>query len=256
MKKMYLFFDIDGTLTDPKTRQPVASAIDTIHKLKANGHFVGFATGRPYTFAKVFADTFKIDHYVCSGGNTLILDGKIIEDRPIPKEEVLSIIHACQKEHVPFAITTDNDVQMISEFDSFRELIKEAKTLHKIKIVPAMDYASIPEYRRVFVSLKADNHVNLPSTSLAASSYHGSFLTIEPDDKYSGIKRMMAHIHGDMANVVVFGDGINDMQMFEHAPFSIAVGNAIPQIKKLADYVTKDSVDDGIQHACEHFEWI
>ncbi|MCI9293571.1 MAG: HAD hydrolase family protein [Erysipelotrichaceae bacterium] len=41
--------------------------------------------------------------------------------------------------------------------------------------------------------------------------------------------------------------------MFQDAPFSIVMGNAIPELKAMADYVTTDSDDDGILKALEHF---
>ena len=56
--------------------------------------------------------------------------------------------------------------------------------------------------------------------------------------------------------MVVFGDGLNDRQMFRDAPFAIAMGNAIPQLKELADYVCPSADEDGIYRACQHFGWI
>ena len=46
MKRKYFFFDIDGTLTDNKTRQIVPSAQEALLKLEKAGHFVSIATGR------------------------------------------------------------------------------------------------------------------------------------------------------------------------------------------------------------------
>ena len=60
----------------------------------------------------------------------------------------------------------------------------------------------------------------------------------------------------DERQVVVFGDGLNDRQMFRDAPFAIAMGNAIPQLKELADYVCPSADEDGIYRACQHFGWI
>lgn len=46
MEKKYLFFDIDGTLTDRATGGIVPSAKDALQRLEENGHFVAIATGR------------------------------------------------------------------------------------------------------------------------------------------------------------------------------------------------------------------
>ena len=66
----------------------------------------------------------------------------------------------------------------------------------------------------------------------------------------------MKLLHAPLEDVVVFGDGHNDYSMFQKAPMSIAMGNAIDKLKEIADFVTKDSNEDGIYYACRHFGWI
>ena len=44
--RKYFFFDYDGTLAIPRTREIPQSALDTLDKLRAEGHFVALATGR------------------------------------------------------------------------------------------------------------------------------------------------------------------------------------------------------------------
>ena len=46
--KKYIFFDIDGTLTDNRTGKIVPSAREALDKLRKNGHFFAIATGRAY----------------------------------------------------------------------------------------------------------------------------------------------------------------------------------------------------------------
>ena len=48
MEKKYLFFDIDGTLTDRSTGEIVTSAREALPRLEENGHFVAIATGRAH----------------------------------------------------------------------------------------------------------------------------------------------------------------------------------------------------------------
>ena len=79
---------------------------------------------------------------------------------------------------------------------------------------------------------------------------------IEPDDKSVGIKKMMDILNAPMDDVVVFGDGHNDITMFQMAKTSIAMGNAIDQLKETATFVTKSCDEDGIEYACQHFGWI
>ena len=54
MEKKYLFFDIDGTLTDRATGEIVPSAKDALQRLEENGNFVAIATGRAHYKAENF----------------------------------------------------------------------------------------------------------------------------------------------------------------------------------------------------------
>lgn len=46
--------------------------------------------------------------------------------------------------------------------------------------------------------------------------------------------------------VVAFGDNYNDVSMFKVVGISVAVDNALEDIKKLATYVTKSNQDHGV----------
>lgn len=46
--------------------------------------------------------------------------------------------------------------------------------------------------------------------------------------------------------VVVFGDNLNDLSMMEAADWSVAVGNAIPEVKKAADEVIGSNAADAV----------
>ena len=56
--------------------------------------------------------------------------------------------------------------------------------------------------------------------------------------------------------LVVFGDGKNDIDMFEYTKISFAMGNAEDDVKKAADYVTDDIDEDGLYNALKYFEII
>ena len=49
---LYTSFDIDGTLTNRATGEIVPSALATLKKLEAAGHFVSIATGRAHYKAR------------------------------------------------------------------------------------------------------------------------------------------------------------------------------------------------------------
>ena len=55
---------------------------------------------------------------------------------------------------------------------------------------------------------------------------------------------------------MVFGDEKNDLSMFRDEWTSIAMGNAIDELKAKATYITDDADKDGIYKACQHFGWV
>ncbi len=58
---------------------------------------------------------------------------------------------------------------------------------------------------------------------------------------------LVARDHGfDASEVVAFGDGHNDTEMLAWAGWSVAMGNAHPEIKDLADEVTVTNDADGV----------
>jgi Cof subfamily protein (haloacid dehalogenase superfamily) len=54
-----------------------------------------------------------------------------------------------------------------------------------------------------------------------------------------------------LAEVAVVGDGRNDVAMFERSGFSIAMGNACPEVQRKANFVTGSNREDGFANAIE-----
>lgn len=67
---------------------------------------------------------------------------------------------------------------------------------------------------------------------------------------------MMDHFGAPYGQVVVFGDGTNDISMFRKEWISIAMGNACRELKERANFITRRVEEDGIQYACRRFGWI
>ena len=53
--------------------------------------------------------------------------------------------------------------------------------------------------------------------------------------------------------LVAFGDNYNDMTMIGYAGFGVAMGNAEPDIKKIADYICESNDEDGIANTLEKY---
>ena len=64
--------------------------------------------------------------------------------------------------------------------------------------------------------------------------------------KSVAIRELLSYSGFDLKNLVVFGDNLNDVNMFKMAPRAIAPSNASDQIKKLATEVIGSSQEDSV----------
>lgn len=54
-----------------------------------------------------------------------------------------------------------------------------------------------------------------------------------------------------MAHMMAFGDDWNDLEMFQSCGYSVAMGNAVPELKRLADRTTQSNDEDGVAHVLD-----
>ena len=59
-----------------------------------------------------------------------------------------------------------------------------------------------------------------------------------------------------MEDVYVFGDGLNDIEMFKCAGTAVAMGNALPEVKKHADIITTHVDEDGVWNGLKQLKLI
>ncbi|HAX46808.1 MAG TPA: hypothetical protein DCX78_08300 [Nitrospina sp.] len=60
------------------------------------------------------------------------------------------------------------------------------------------------------------------------------------------LKRMTQHLGISLLETVVFGDYLNDIDMFKIAGHAIAVENALPEVKSVAQQIIASNVDQGV----------
>lgn len=257
MRKLF-FFDIDGTLTSAAEFGKIYdSTKEAICRLKENGHFVALATGRALFRARAFQAEIGIENMVCEGGSCIIFNHQQVFYEPPNQALLKKIYKEAVEKQVGVAVACEDSDQRIAPNPLFHELAGDFHEFMSVRVDTRFCIDEAEIIRRLFI---ADPHKKMDMTKLEQIGvmHYGKdqFIIIEPDDKYRGIKRVCELLGEEEKQIVVFGDGWNDRKMFQQAPFAIAMGNAVPEVKKEADYVTADSDHDGIYLACEHFGWI
>ena len=74
--------------------------------------------------------------------------------------------------------------------------------------------------------------------------------------KANGIQALLDYYQKDWSDIVAFGDSMNDYEMLQKAGNGIAMGNAVDNLKEVADYVTKSIEEDGVSDALHHFGYL
>lgn len=254
-KKKFFFFDYDGTLTTGPACEIPESAKKTLDTLSEKGHVVALATGRIQCDALDRCRQLGIHHIVSDGGNGLTINDELIylESLDIPLS--VKLLDELEEKNINWAVTCENSRVRYTRNEMFTREI--ADTYMTTVVRPEMDYRRLEQIYKVHISCDPEKQKEIRMLEhLPKVRFNPKCLFIEPDDKSVGIVRMIRHFNASPEDVVVFGDGLNDLKMFREEWMSIAMGNARELLKEKATFVTKATTEDGIEYACRYFGWI
>lgn len=260
MDKKYFFFDIDGTLC---VKNPLGlgnympdSTKQALKELRENGHFIAIATGRGYALARPVMDELNILNMVHDGGNGITIDGQCLGIEPLDFEKCVKLVDECNEKGFAWSISFDNSRTRYTTDSRFLDETKDYDFMDTVEIkdLNLLDYKEI---FKVYIASHYPEELTIETLKdLPWCRYGPTYIFVEPIDKSVGIERIIKHFGADLKDVVVFGDGRNDLSMFRPEWTSVAMGNACDELKEKATYVTTDANQDGIYNACKHFGWI
>lgn len=87
---------------------------------------------------------------------------------------------------------------------------------------------------------------------LRSAPWFLEFLNPEAN-KGTGIKMIADYLGVPAEQVMCVGDAENDHHMLKYAGMGVAMGNATPETKALADYITLTNDEDGVAYVIEKF---
>ncbi|MBP2000319.1 Cof subfamily protein (haloacid dehalogenase superfamily) [Paenibacillus shirakamiensis] len=254
MEQTMVFFDIDGTLLDYDKNIP-ASTKEAVQLLKHQGHDVAIATGRAPFQTEDIRRELGIDSYVSSNGQYVVFRGEVVYKNVISPELLESFTRFAESYNHPLLYVGEEQLKVNTQDHA------------DVNACYASHLLGIPEFDPSFYKGKDILQCILFCTAEEEGPYFNTFghqlkmVRWDPvasdvlpttTSKAAGIQKLIQHAGYTPERVAAFGDHLNDREMLAYVGQSVAMGNALDEIKQIAKYTTTDVDQDGIYNGLKH----
>jgi Cof subfamily protein (haloacid dehalogenase superfamily) len=256
VSRKVIFFDVDGTLIDYRGMDDILdSTKEAIKKIKSKGHLAVLATGRPISFLTDEIKKLNLDGFITSNGAYIEMNGKVIYNRLIDKETLVSAIDLFRREKIEF-IFEGQKVSYFSSFDSpYIKRLLSGFGIPKDHITDKWELNDIVSNKLV---LAPENDEKLKMcrglleekfTFMNHPGERSYDVYFKDCTKADGINRLIKYLNIPVENTYAFGDGMNDIEMLQTVKYGVAMGNANETLKRVAYLITNDVFSHGIYNA-------
>ena len=250
-----IFFDIDDTLRNSKTGF-IPSTIPTAFKqLRDKGILTGIATGRGIFGVVPEIKALKPDFFVTLNG-AYIEDkkGNVIYSNKIAKDKVEEYITWTKEVGIEYGLVGSHAAKLSRRTEMISQAIDPIYP--DLEVDP--DFYQKEDIYQMWTFEDQGDDLVLPeslASTLRMVRWHEHSSDVVPisGSKAAGVAKVVDQLGFKPENVMVFGDGLNDLELFDYAGISVAMGVSHEKIKEKADYITKTLEEDGIFDALEGF---
>ena len=266
MDRYIIFLDIDGTLVGGADF-PFGGSVSegnksAIKKAREAGHYVFLNTGRSYAWIQPkVIEELEFDGVISGVGTQAVMGDKILYEHPIEKQALEKIYRAFEgSEHsVLFGAPGNIYVLNPSGFldnpkltfirsgeDFYEKCLKD-----KIQKVEIFETELLGTERSVGEVVTAEQLASM--TENLCTYCHGWYMEGFPEgcSKAKAMRITAEKLGIPPKRTIAVGDSVNDADMLAAAGIAVAMGNAVPQLKDSADFVTLDCEQDGVAYAIE-----
>ncbi|AYW48709.1 hypothetical protein C7K38_10160 [Tetragenococcus osmophilus] len=281
MKAKVIFFDADGTII--KGDKMSQSTQNALYPLKEEGHTLVLSTGRALPALGQALKNIQFDNIISSGGNVIQADGKIIYNVHLSYDELVEITNYLDELEIPYhmeasdyiwlkagekknylarhesLLSTKTNVtqqqyeQELRNLSSVEERTREMQDLSQIKV------NKIHYFHPTITIEQIRNELGdcFRYTPLSLSNvFSGGEISRLGIDKKVGMQKVLEHFGDSLDQVIAVGDDYNDIEMLIYSPYSIVLDHAPDEVKKYADFITKDITNDGFSYAMQSLNLI
>lgn len=265
MSYKMIVLDLDGTLMSSKN-EILPETKEALFKAQEQGVMIVLASGRPTYGMLKAAKELRLDQYPgyilsYNGGRIIsIQTDEMIYDKSLTPEICHELYDLAREMNVNIMayedeaiITADDDqyIQKEAHINSMPinrvENFKDSVTFNSVKCLCTGE----PEYLKE-VEMKFKERLGEKLSIMRSMPF---FLEIMPQNinKAYSLQKLLDHVGLDKSELIACGDGYNDLPMIEFAGLGVAMGNAVDEVKSLANYVTSSNDENGIAKVIEKF---
>ncbi|MGL5821643.1 MAG: HAD family hydrolase [Sarcina sp.] len=262
--KGIIFFDVDGTLIDCRKgiEEPSAKTKEAISRLKENGYLTILATGRPMSFLGEPLLGLGLDGYITSNGTYIELDSKEMFNDAIKSEVMNAIIDHLNNEQIDYLLEgqaksyinsfeTEGSKKVLSGFALPIENITDKWTKDEISISKIVIIDNETQAFKDFMIKYGNDFVFMQHPGQTSYDMYRKGCT-----KAYGIQHLIDELNIPKEKTYAFGDGENDIEMFELVEYGIAMGDSHQELLKHAYAKTDNVANEGIYNALVKMELI
>lgn len=240
-----LMIDVDGTLI-PNKRDGIPSqkVIKAVKKAAKKLH-VGLATSRPSFMIDYILDNFQLTGPSIINSGSEIIDTttrKVIWQQPLLLEDVQTIKqYVIENKLKAFVNDTDKDYVLDYSY-------KPSKTLQIFFVSPPVDVVE-----KIIADLSDIATIAIHKVPSFAKGKVSILITHATATKQHGIFEVAKILGIETHEIIGIGDGYNDFPLLMACGLKVAMGNAVDDLKAIADYVAPPVDEDGVADVINRF---
>jgi hypothetical protein len=256
-------FDMDGTLLN-SDHQLSERTIASVKMIANQGMLVLLATARMTSAIKNHLEKLGTPGLVVSHNGALVKDirtGQVYHHETIPKNVVTKLLELLEEKKTVMHFNCDDEIYLTASnpySDRYsQELGVSLKYISSLKCleedptsVLLIDVKDVLQQLLIAVSERFQGQFDYVMAPWQGNVWRLQFLAPNTS-KGKGVLQVAKHLGVEPEEIVSFGDNYNDMEMIQQTGLGIAMGNAVPELKKVADFVTLSNQEDGVAYVLE-----
>ena len=262
-----LFFDVDGTLTsfDPDDMtdkdfnaiHPSKAVVDAFGRLRNAGHQAFICTGRPLWLVADGLRALNPAGIVAMAGATLEVEGRVVHEDCFDEDIVEELARRITVAGGEALFETNGATYSLEPVGVEQSFLLGAGVVHgvdQMRVDGRLRVGKVCINAYDLARVANDDGFIEREFELCNTGGQNRELSPKGIDKGVGVARALEYLgRTGNARTFGFGDSGNDLGMLAAVETAVAMGNAMPEVKAVADYVTDDVAHDGTVTAMQHF---